>query len=433
MLMTGGSTRLAVQSPRRLVRDALCAYLAGWPEFSVVGQTAEVDALYSLCALRQPDTVLVDADRLAVETVAELSRLRAAFPSVQVVVLYSEFAPRALAAAVQADITALVPGNRGLNGLLRALRVGAGTPHRPGADGLALTERELEIVSLLGAGHTVPEIATLLEISPHTVENHKRRIYVKLGVGNQIHAVSRATSLGLLEPDPASQPPRGTRIEPGRPPLVTIRGPEGRCLDEVVTVLVTAGLPFVFARTPQLDDREHWFVWHRGPRPVLLIDPQPVDWVFAEALDGPVIVVWPAQPDLADVVDALLRGVRGMVRPADVTTELAPIVSLVSHGYVALPAMHFDELAQMLVGRLDERPGGVPELTAREQDILDSIARGHTVRQTARALGIAAKTVENTQARLFRKLGAHNRSAALTIAYRLGLVAPGAPTTSPDH
>ncbi len=410
------------------MRDALCAYLAGWPEFAVVGQTAEVDALYSLCALRQPDTVLVDADRLAVETVTELSRLRTAFPSVQVVVLYSEFAPRALAAAVQADITALVPGNRGLNGLLRALRIGSGTTHRPGADGLALTERELEIVSLLGAGHTVPEIATLLEISPHTVENHKRRIYVKLGVGNQIHAVSRATSLGLLEPDPASQPPRGARIEPGRPPLVTVRGPAGACLDDVTTVLVASGLPFVFAHTPKLDDREHWFVWHKGPRPVLLIDPQPADWLFAEALDGPVVVVWSAQPDLADVVDSLLRGVRGLVRPADVTSELAPIISLVSHGYVALPAMHFDELAQMLVGRLDERPGGVPELTAREQDILDSIARGHTVRQTARALGIAAKTVENTQARLFRKLGAHNRSAALTIAYRLGLVAPAAST-----
>src|SRR6266545_3829692 len=373
--MTGASTRLAVQSPRRLVRDALCAYLAGWPEFAVVGQTAELDALYALCALRQPDTVLVDADRLAVETVTEPSRLRNAFPSVQVVVMYSEFAPHALAAAVQADITALVPGNRGLSGLLRALRVGGGTPHRAGPDGLALTERELEIVSLLGAGHTVPEIATLLEISPHTVENHKRRIYVKLGVGNQIHAVSRATSLGLLEPDPASRPPRRARIEPGRP--------------------------------------------------LLVIDPLPADWMFAEALDGPTIVVWSTQPDLGDVVDALLRGVRALVRPADVSTELAPIISLVSHGYVALPAMHFDELAQTLVGRLDERPGGVPELTGRERDILDSIARGHTVRQTARALGIAAKTVENTQARLFRKLGAHNRSAALTIAYRLGLVAPG--------
>ena len=249
--MTGASTRLAVQSPRRLVRDALCAYLAGWPEFAVVGQTAELDALYALCALRQPDTVLVDADRLAVETVAELRRLRNAFPAVQVVVMYSEFGPQALAAAVQADITALVPGNRGLSGLLRALRVGAGTPHRPGPDGLALTERELEIVSLLGAGHTVPEIATHLEISPHTVENHKRRIYVKLGVGNQIHAVSRATSLGLLQPDPASQPPRRPRVEPGRPPLVTVRGPASATLDDVTTVLVEAGLPFVFAATPR--------------------------------------------------------------------------------------------------------------------------------------------------------------------------------------
>jgi len=146
-----------------------------------------------------------------------------------------------------------------------------------------------------------------------------------------------------------------------------------------------------------------------------------------------VTVVWSVQPDLADVVDALLRGVRGLVRPADVPTELAPVISLVSHGYVALPAMHFDELAQTLVGRLDERPGGVPELTARERDILDSIACGHTVRQTARTLGIAAKTVENTQARLFRKLGAHNRSAALTIAYRLGLVAPRGTNGEPAH
>ncbi len=425
--MSEGSTRLAVQSPRRLVRDALCAYLAGWPEFEVVGQTADVDALFTLCELRQPNTVLVDAERVAVETVGELSRLRAAFPRIQIIVLYNEFGPRALAAALQADITGLVPGNRGLNGLLRALRLGSGSVHRSGPDGLALTERELSIVSLLGAGHTVPEIAGLLEISPHTVENHKRRIYVKLGVGNQIHAVSRATSLGLLESYPSSQPHRGGRLEAGRAPLVTIRGPAGVCLTEATTVLLAAGLPFVCARSTQFDDREHWLLWQRGPRPVLLIDPQPADWMFADALDGPVVVVWSVAPELADVVDALLRGVRGLLRPADMHTELIPIVSLVSRGYVALPASHFDELAQMLVGRMDERPGGVPELTGRERDILESIACGHTVRQTARSLGIAAKTVENTQARLFRKLGAHNRSAALTIAYRLGLVDPQRP------
>jgi DNA-binding NarL/FixJ family response regulator len=63
-----------------------------------------------------------------------------------------------------------------------------------------------------------------------------------------------------------------------------------------------------------------------------------------------------------------------------------------------------------------------PELTARECDILGSIARGHTIRQTARTLGIAAKTVENTQARLFRKLGVRNRMEALTTADALGLI-----------
>lgn len=64
----------------------------------------------------------------------------------------------------------------------------------------------------------------------------------------------------------------------------------------------------------------------------------------------------------------------------------------------------------------------LPALTAREWDILRSIADGHTVRQTARALGIATKTVENTQARLFRKLGVHNRVGALGTAHALGLL-----------
>ena len=420
--MTRASTRLAVQSPRRLVRDALCAYLASRPEFDVVGQTANIDALHTLCALRQPDTVLVDAERLGLETVGELSRLHGAFPAVQLVVMYTEVAPRALAAAANADLTALVPGTRGLVGVVRALRLGGGT-HRPSPDGLALTERELEILGLLGAGHSGPDIAARLRVTTRTVENHKRRIYVKLGVGNQIHAVARATSLGLLEPD-AGPPPRPPQLEPGRPPLVTVCGPAGRTLTAVTAALVGQGLPVAYLRSPVLDGREDWLQWHRGPRPLVLIDPTPATWQLSETVHGPVVLIWSAQPDLADMVDALLRGVRALIRPADVPTELPAALWLVSRGYVAFPATEFDELAQLLAGRLDEWPGGIPELTPRERDILGSIARGHTVRQTARTLGIATKTVENTQARLFRKLGAHNRSAALTNAYRLGLIEP---------
>src|SRR2546421_1975133 len=235
--MTRASTRLAVQSPRRLVRDALCAYLAGRPEFDVVGQTADIDALHTLCALRQPDTVLVDAERLGLETVGELSRLRGAFPSLQLVVMYTDVAPRALAAAASADLTELVPGTGGLVGVLRALRLHPGI-HRESLGTLALTDRELEILGLLAAGHSGPDIAQRLRVTTRTVENHKRRIYVKLGVGNQIHAVARATSLGLLEPDGGGTPPHQPQVESGRPPLVTVCGPAGRCLPEGTGALV---------------------------------------------------------------------------------------------------------------------------------------------------------------------------------------------------
>ena len=57
------------------------------------------------------------------------------------------------------------------------------------------------------------------------------------------------------------------------------------------------------------------------------------------------------------------------------------------------------------------------------------IADGHTVRETAQRLGVAVKTVENLQARLFSKLGTHNRSQTLTLAYRLGLVDVNAPSS----
>ena len=74
-----------------------------------------------------------------------------------------------------------------------------------------------------------------------------------------------------------------------------------------------------------------------------------------------------------------------------------------------------------------------PELTPRETDILRSIASGHTVRQTARLLDIAEKTVENTQARLFLKLGARNRAGSIAAAHVLGLLdadTPGGKTST---
>jgi DNA-binding CsgD family transcriptional regulator len=61
-------------------------------------------------------------------------------------------------------------------------------------------------------------------------------------------------------------------------------------------------------------------------------------------------------------------------------------------------------------------------LTRREQEIIASIGRGHSAKQTARLLGISVRTVENLQSSLFRKLGVHSKAAALAAAQDLGLL-----------
>jgi LuxR family maltose regulon positive regulatory protein len=61
-----------------------------------------------------------------------------------------------------------------------------------------LSERELEVLALLGERLSNKEIASDLVISPMTVKRHTVNIYQKLGVGSRGEAVARAVELGLL-------------------------------------------------------------------------------------------------------------------------------------------------------------------------------------------------------------------------------------------
>jgi DNA-binding CsgD family transcriptional regulator len=108
-------------------------------------------------------------------------------------------------------MTALVSRQSGITGILAAVRAAGESPlHRPlarmrstvpGSQSVTLTDRELGVLSLVGAGLTSAQISRRLQISHKTVENHKQRIFAKLGVQNQAHAVSVALRAGLLRPE----------------------------------------------------------------------------------------------------------------------------------------------------------------------------------------------------------------------------------------
>lgn len=203
-----------MQSSRRLLRDTLSACLAIRPDITVVGKVAEADGILALCELRQPDVVILDAGPRLGEIAVLVGDLMRSCPELNVIVSYRNATEQDLAAACRAGVTSLVPESHGLMALLTLLwpRKARHARTTPGS----LTDREAEIVVLTASGHSVGEMATLLRISPLTVENLKRRVFAKLDVSSSAHAVSRAASLGMLDRS-ASPAPRTRRMTAGFP------------------------------------------------------------------------------------------------------------------------------------------------------------------------------------------------------------------------
>jgi DNA-binding CsgD family transcriptional regulator len=216
------------------------------------------------------------------------------------------------------------------------------------------------------------------------------------------------------------------RKGPGRALLAVVHGPRGPSTDGVLRRLLQARIPWVHNRIPAPLEDEHWARWQRGPMVWVLVDPTYDTWAVPPITGVHIVVVLARHPDLPTLVDMLSHGARAIVH-LDHIDDLAPVMSAVVRDYVVMDAAHLEDMTGWMAARLADGPTVPAALSTREADILRSIACGHTIRQTARELGIAEKTVENTQSRLFRKLGVRNRAEALTVANRMGLLDAGRP------
>jgi len=71
-------------------------------------------------------------------------------------------------------------------------------PNTQAIDSLGISERELEVLVLLAAGHSNKEIAEKLCVSPHTIKTHIGHLYDKLDVTRRTQAVNKARMLRIL-------------------------------------------------------------------------------------------------------------------------------------------------------------------------------------------------------------------------------------------
>jgi DNA-binding NarL/FixJ family response regulator len=166
-----------------------------------------------------------------------------------------------------------------------------------------------------------------------------------------------------------------------------------------------------------------------GAAVCVLVEPKDRDWEAASASESNVVLVTTGAPDADTVLAAVIRGADAVVEADAPSSRLVRAVEVVAAGGTELSPALMRRVADALRSHAQEDELAL-SLTRRERDILLSVDAGETVKQTARTLGIAPKTVENLQSRLFRKLGVRNRAQAVALARSLGLLPP--PDAEPE-
>ena len=197
------------------------------------------------------------------------------------------------------------------------------------------------------------------------------------------------------------------------PVVCTVVGPAGLGVDVFCEVLRTSGVVVADVAAPA-----------QAIDVLVLVEPEPEHWTAARDLALPIVLVLGEEAADAEVVEAVLAGAEAVVDADSAADVVVRALEEVSQGGSLLGPRQARIVAE-LARSAAARPKVV--LSRRESEIVGSIAAGKAVKQTARDLGISAKTVENLQGRLFRKLGARNRAQAVVRAHRLGLLAPQPP------
>jgi DNA-binding NarL/FixJ family response regulator len=132
------------------------------------------------------------------------------------------------------------------------------------------------------------------------------------------------------------------------------------------------------------------------------------------------------------VYESLRAGASGFMLKDAPPEEIAAAVRVVAGGDALLaPAVTravVEEFARRPPAETPSPPPALAELTPREREVLDLLARGQSNPEICERLVISEATAKTHVARILQKLGLRDRVQAVIYAYENGLVAPGAPS-----
>lgn len=214
-------TRILLVDDHAIVRAGLRMILASEGDMALVGEAADGEGALRMTEETHPDVVVMDLSMPGTNGFEAIRQIKESVPDTQVVVLTMHEDQRYFFQALEAGASGYVIKGAPPSELItaiRAVRQGQAyfcpslakqmlNDYLRRADGGAdaekdaltkLSDREKEVLRLIAEGKTGREIASILYLSPNTVERHRANIMDKLGLHNRAELIKFAIRKGLV-------------------------------------------------------------------------------------------------------------------------------------------------------------------------------------------------------------------------------------------
>lgn len=207
--------RVLLVDDHGVVRRGLRGYLELLDDIEVIGEAENGLEGVELSAELVPDVILMDIVMPQLDGIGAIGRIKAAQPDVQVVALTSFIEEEKVIAALEAGASGFILKDAEADDVAAAIRaahndevhldpaaariLAKGMRTRSSAPPVEpLTDRELEVLALVGRGRSNKEIATDLGITERTARTHVSNILGKLGLASRTQAALYAVDRKLV-------------------------------------------------------------------------------------------------------------------------------------------------------------------------------------------------------------------------------------------
>lgn len=207
--------RIVIADDHELIREGIKKIIRASRDLQIVGAAADFEELSTLVRDSSPDVVVLDLSLPGYEGLAGLIELRRRFPALRVLVLSmfpeEQYAVSALRMGAAGYVSKSMAAEELVMGLRRVIEGGTyisahmaarlamdacSPPPRSAHE--ALTQRERDVLTMIGAGKQIKQVSAELGISVSSVNTYRARIFRKMGLSSNAALIRYALKFGLV-------------------------------------------------------------------------------------------------------------------------------------------------------------------------------------------------------------------------------------------